>query len=136
MANMPAADESEWGRSATLTDEERINLAAFAGVFPHWNNHDVPQMLTFYDDEVTWHNIAMDEVYRGKDAVREFLERLFTVIPDLQLDVQLRLPRGRYVAEKYVIRGHHRGELWGIPPTGRQLDLQCMSIVELRGGKL
>jgi len=85
---------------------------------------------------VVWRNVAMGEVYDGKEAVRGFLERLFTALPDLELDVTLRLPRGRYVAEEYVIRGTHLGTMFGLPPTGRRLELKFMSTVELRDGKL
>ncbi len=130
------ADEPEWGNSTELLEHETANLGAFEGVFPHWNNHDIPKMLTFYNDDIVWRNIAIGEVYNGKEEVRGFLEHLFNGIPDLELDVTLRVPRGRYVAEEYHIRGHHRGPLFGIPPTGHYLDIPAMSMVELRDGKL
>jgi steroid delta-isomerase-like uncharacterized protein len=131
----PAA-EREWGSSAELTDEERANLAVFENVFPHWNGHDIPKLLEHYDDEIVWVNVAMGERYEGKDEVGAFLGRLFTGIPDLELHVTLRLPRGKYVAEEYRIRGHHRGSLFGVPASGKWLDIPCTSIVELRDGKL
>ena len=130
------AAEREWGISTELTDEEQANLATFESVFPHWNSHDIPSMLAHYDDDIVWVNVAMGERYDGKEEVRAFLERLFTAIPDLELDVTLRLPRGKYVAEEYHIRGHQRGSLYGTPPTGKYLDIPCVSIVELRDGKL
>ena len=135
-ASIELATEREWGVSTELTEEEQANLAAFEGVFPHWNAHDIPKMLTYYDDDIVWVNIAMGEVYNGKEAVRGFLEQLFAAIPDLELEVTLRVPRGKYVAEEYHIRGHQRGPLFGIPPTGKYVDLPCVSMVELRDGKL
>src|SRR5688500_2256511 len=131
----PAA-EPEWGIATELTDEERSNLAVFEKVFPHWNDHNIPRLLEHYDDEIVWVNVAMGERHEGKEAVGAFLGRLFTGIPDLELHVTLRLPRGRYVAEEYRIRGHHRGSLFGVPASGRYLDIPCVSMVELRNGKL
>lgn len=130
------AAEREWGISTELTDEERSNLAVFENVFPHWNHHDIPKLLEHYDDEIVWVNAAMGERYEGKDEVGAFLGRLFTGIPDLELHVTLRVPRGKYVAEEYRIRGHHRGSLFGVPASGRYLDIPCVSIVELRERKL
>lgn len=135
MTATPAA-EPEWGSSTELQPHERANLGAFEGVFPHWNNRDIPRMLEYYNDDIVWRNIAMGEVYNGKEEVRRFLEHLFGGLPDLSLDVTLRVPRGKYVAEEYVIRGTHRGPLWGIPPTGKFLEIPAMSMVELRDGKL
>jgi steroid delta-isomerase-like uncharacterized protein len=129
------AAEQEWGLSTELTDEERANMAAFESILPCWNRHDVPAILEHYNDDVVWRNVAAGEVYTGKEEIREFLEGLMTGLPDLQLDITLRFPRGKYVAEEYHLRGHHRGDLMGIPPTGRYVEIQCVSMVELRDGK-
>ena len=130
------AAEREWGISTELTDEEQANMAAFEGVFPHWNNGDITKMLTHYNEDIIFVNMPMGERYEGKEAVRGFLEHLFGALPDLELDVTLRVPRGKYVAEEYHIRGHHRGDFFGIPATGKYVDIACVSMVELRDGKL
>ncbi len=134
----PATDrtEPEWGPSTELLANEAANLAAFEGVFPHWNHRDVPRMLEYYCDDIVWRNVAMGEVYDGKEEVGAFLEQLFRALPDLELDVTLRAPRGRYVAEEYVIRGTHLGPMFGLPATGRRLEIKAMSMVEMRDGKL
>jgi steroid delta-isomerase-like uncharacterized protein len=119
-----------------MTPTELRNLAAFDGVFPHWNNRDIPNMLNFYNDDIIWRNVAMQETYNGKAEVRAFLEHLFSALPDLELDVTLRTARGKYVAEEYYIRGTHLGEFFGIPPTGRRVEIPAMSMVEMRDGKL
>ncbi|WP_159096553.1 ester cyclase [Miniimonas sp. S16] len=125
-----------WGPSAHLLEGERANMAAFALVVPRWNAHDVPGILAHYDDEIVWHDVAAGRRYRGKAEVGAYLERLMAGLPDLTLEVTQRLPRGRFVAEEYVIRGTHAGTLFGLPPTGRRLEIRCLSVVEFRDGKL
>ena len=127
--------EREWGVSTELTDEEAANLATFESIEGYWNRHDVPGILEHYNDEVTWRNIATGEVYNGKPEIGAFLEELFAAVPDLELDVTLRLPRGRFVAETYELRGHHRGNLFGIPGTGRHVVIPCVSMVEMRDAR-
>ena len=61
----------------------------------------------------------MDEVYDGKEAVKAFLERLFVALPDITLEITLRVPRGKYVTEEYILRGTHLGPMFGLPATGR-----------------
>jgi steroid delta-isomerase-like uncharacterized protein len=133
MATMAA--EREWGISTELTDEERANLATFESIAECWNAHDVPRILEHYNDEVVWRNIATGEVFDGKGEIGPFLQELFDAIPDLELDVTLRVPRGKYVAEEYELRGHHRGTLFGIPATGRYVVISCVSMVEMHDAK-
>lgn len=118
-----------------LTEEEQQNLRSVADVLQYWNSHDIDGVLTFYDDEITWFNMPMEEVYRGKDAVRNYLGQMFHAFPDLTFEVTFRLPRGSQVAEQWVIRGTHRGTFFGIPATGRPVEIQGMGLVELRDGK-
>lgn len=119
-----------------LLAHEQANIDAFTSVFPHWNSGDISAMLEHYEDDIVWRNIAMGEVYDGKDAVRGFLEGLFLALPDLELDITLRLPRGTYVAEEYIIRGTHLGPMFGLPASGRRLEIRAMSMVEMRNGRL
>jgi steroid delta-isomerase-like uncharacterized protein len=129
-------ERPEWGRSTPLQAHEQANLEAFSGVFPHWNARDIPAMLEYYEDDISWHNIATGEVFQGKAAVGGFLQELFTALPDFRLEVTLRLPRGEYVAEEYVIAGTHLGPMFGIPATGRPIRLRAMSMVRMRNGRL
>ncbi|OFE15821.1 hypothetical protein BA895_04695 [Humibacillus sp. DSM 29435] len=119
-----------------LLAHEQANVDAFSSVLPHWNRGDIAAMLERYEDDIVWRNIAMGEVYDGKVAVRAFLESLFRALPDLELEVTLRVPRGRYVAEEYVIRGTHLGSMFGLPASGRRLEIRAMSMVEMRNGRL
>lgn len=129
-------DAATWGPSVPLLEGERANMAAFALVVPRWNAHDVPGILGHYDDEIVWHDVAAGRRYHGKAEVGAYLRRLMAGLPDLTLEVTQRLPRGRFVAEEYVIRGTHAGTLFGLPPTGRRLEIRCLSVVEFRDGKL
>ena len=79
ISTMPAstATPSEWGRSTEPLPHEAANLATIATVAPLWSTHDIPALLEHYADDIVWRNVAMGEVYDGKEAVRAFLERLF-----------------------------------------------------------
>lgn len=123
---------NEWGSATTLSDEEAANLATVATVATHWNRQDAAAIVEHYEDDIVWRNVAMGEVYTGKAAVRGFLDQLFVALPDLSLDVTFRVPRGGFVAEEYVIRGTHRGPMFGLPATGRAVELPAVSMVEMR----
>ena len=117
------------------TPTEERNLRAVSDVLEFWNTQDVEGILNFYDEEIVWRNVAMEESYEGKQAVREFLQRLFTAVPDLRFEVSYKIARGDNVAEQWAISGTHSGPLFGVPATGRRFTLPAMSMVTLRDGK-
>jgi hypothetical protein len=50
----------------TVSPTEQHNLDTMAAVVPYWNRHDVAGILSHYDDEITWHDMAMGRTHRGK----------------------------------------------------------------------
>ena len=121
--------------SRALTDAEQRNLRTFADVHRYWNTGDVEGVLAFYDDEIRWSNIALDEVYEGKAAVGEFLSALFRALPDLVFSTADEIVVGDNAAEKWTIRGTHRGTLFGLPPTGRRVEIRGVSMLVMRDGR-
>jgi steroid delta-isomerase-like uncharacterized protein len=120
----------------TISTTEQRNLDTMAAVVPYWNRHDVAGILSHYDDEITWHDMAMGRTHCGKAEVGEVLRELFHAVPDLRLDLTTRLPHGDSVAEEYTLTGTHLGTLFGVPATGRRLRIQAVSFVRMRNGRL
>lgn len=120
---------------AEATEEEQRNLKAVAGVLEYWNNHDIDGILKFYDDQITWHNVALEEVYRGKAEVGAFLQRLMDAFPDLRFEVVEKFAHRNRVSERWFIHGTHQGTFMGVPATGRSVDIPGMSMVEMREGR-
>jgi steroid delta-isomerase-like uncharacterized protein len=120
----------------TISSTEQRNLDTMAAVVPCWNRHDVAGILSHYDDEIAWHDMAMGRTHRGKAEVGNVLRELFHAVPDLQLDLTTRWPHGDSVAEEYTLTGTHLGTLFGVPATGRRLRIQAVSFVRMRNGRL
>jgi steroid delta-isomerase-like uncharacterized protein len=130
---MPAADQLL--DSSTLTANEERNLRAVTDVLQFWNTQDIDGILAFYDDDITWTNVALEETYHGKDEVRAFLGRLFHAFPDLSFDVTYKFVAGDQIAERWAIRGTHLGAFMGVPPTKRRVEIPGMGMVVMRDGK-
>ena len=121
--------------TAELTEVEQRNLRSVADVLQFWNSGDIEGIVAFYDDEIVWKNMALDETYVGKAGVREFLTRLFTAIPDLAFTVDFKIARGDNVSEQWTVKGTHLGPFMGIPATGRPVEIRALSMVTMREGK-
>jgi predicted ester cyclase len=57
-------------------------------------------------------------------------------IPDLRVTIEELVAEGDKVAVRRSYEGTHRGELLGIPPTGKQVRIGGISIFRLTEGKI
>jgi steroid delta-isomerase-like uncharacterized protein len=57
-------------------------------------------------------------------------------IPDLRVTIEELVAEGDKVAVRRSYAGTHRGELLGVPPTGKQVRVGGISIFRLAGGKI
>jgi predicted ester cyclase len=55
--------------------------------------------------------------------------------PDLSVEIHDQLAEGDRVTTRKTIRGTHRGELFGIPATGRRIEIDVIDIVRLVNGR-
>jgi predicted ester cyclase len=83
-----------------------------------------------YEDPIVAHPLE------GPDELGGHAERLWTAFPDVRTETAgARLTDGRYVAAPYRVLGTHRGELEGLPPTGRFVVLHLVFYCELDGAR-
>jgi steroid delta-isomerase-like uncharacterized protein len=119
----------------SYTEIEQRNMRAVIDGLPYWNAHDIPGILNFYHDDVVWRNVAMEETYAGKQEVSDYLHRLLVALPDMTFDVTYAVAAGDNLYEKWTVTGTHLGTFWGVPPTGRRVEIRAVSLVEMRDGK-
>jgi len=85
--------------------------------------------------DLAWHGVGVGELAdlaTFKRAVAPFL----TAFPDLRVTAEDLLAEGDRVVARYTWRGTQRGEFFGIPATGRSVEVAGTSIYRLAGGKI
>ena len=55
--------------------------------------------------------------------------------PDLSVEIHDQVAEGDKVTTRKTIRGTHRGELFGIAPTGKRVEIDVIDIVRLADGR-
>lgn len=65
-----------------------------------------------------------------KQGVLEFFRAYRSAFPDLRMDAEDVLASGDKTVARVRATGTHRGELMGIPPTGRHVDVQLIDIMK------
>ena len=64
-----------------------------------------------------------------KDGVLEFFRMYRAAFPDLRMDPEDVLTSGDKVTGRVRATGTHQGELMGMPPTGKTIDVQFIDIL-------
>ncbi len=82
------------------------------------------------------HDPAMPQDIRGADGFQQFVRMYRTAFPDLQMTIEDQFAEGDCVVTRWKGSGTHRGELFGIPPTGNRGTITGIAIDRLANGKI
>jgi predicted ester cyclase len=76
-------------------------------------------------------------ILRGSEFFNQIKSRiLLLAFPDLHFTIEDMFAEGDKVATRWTIRGTHRGEFMGLPPTGNQVTWSGINITRVVEGKL
>jgi steroid delta-isomerase-like uncharacterized protein len=70
------------------------------------------------------------------NGTKQFYAAAWSAFPDLHHDILDIVAEGDKVAVRYNIIGTHKGELQGIPPTGKEVSFSAMDFITLSDGKV
>jgi steroid delta-isomerase-like uncharacterized protein len=73
---------------------------------------------------------------RGAAGVINFIATARAGLPDVQYEIDDIFGAGDRVAMRFTMRGTHRGDVLGHPPTGRRVAMSGMNIYRLEDGKI
>ncbi len=68
----------------------------------------------------------------NRETVKEFMSIVRNAFPDVHMDVDDLLQDGDKVVARVTMSGTHQGEFMGIPPTGKQFEVQLIDILQFR----
>jgi steroid delta-isomerase-like uncharacterized protein len=112
------------------TEELIINLLAA------WNTHDADRVAKFYTPDFEGADVAQPHPQRGLKELRQTLNRYWQAFPDLHFTAESIIIQEEQVALAWLARGTHQGRLMNIPPTGRPIQVQGVSLLTLSNGKI
>ena len=119
-----------------MSTEENKALARkeLQEIFAAGGNLDAAEDI--YAPNYISHQPAGDEPLRGPEAIKQFAAGIRGAFPDLEIIIEDQIAEGDKVLTRFRTRGTHRGELWGIPPTGKVVEITNMSMCRIEGGKM
>lgn len=119
----------------TRTEAEERN-AKLARRIPEevFGDGNLDSLDELYAPNAIDHNAFGDQ--EGRSAIRASYEAFLSAFPDISQTVEDVVVEGDRVAMFIISRGTHEGPLWGIEPTGREIEVQQMAFVRVEDGMI
>lgn len=76
------------------------------------------------------------DMQQGRDNYRNGVAMFYSAFPDLTCTIEDQIAEGDKVVTRLSWRGTHRGDLMGIPATGKQVQFGMMAIHRIANGKV
>ncbi len=76
------------------------------------------------------------EPVRGPTGYLEIIAMMRGGFPDIQWTLEEAIIEGDNIAARYIMRGTHQGAFFGVPPTGRTIEVPAINFYYLANGKI
>ncbi|MGB3717447.1 MAG: ester cyclase [Candidatus Promineifilaceae bacterium] len=82
------------------------------------------------------HNPPGPDFAPGLEGLKQVFTMFRLAFPDMILTVEDQIAEGDKVVTRLTSRGTHKGELMGVPPTGKTITIGLIDIFRVEGGQL
>jgi steroid delta-isomerase-like uncharacterized protein len=79
-------------------------------------------------DFVCWDPNSETGEIRGADTIKGEIEYFRNAVPDLTYTVEDQIVEGDMVVSRYTLSGTHQGEFFGVPGSGRRIEMTGINI--------
>lgn len=100
-----------------------------------WNGGNLALVDELYTDDYMIHDPSAPNFPGGQAAFKQFVTTLRTGFPDIHMTIEEIMAEGDKVVWRWSVTGTHQGELMGIPPTGKSIQLSGIVISRFTQGK-
>jgi steroid delta-isomerase-like uncharacterized protein len=101
-----------------------------------WNKRDFAKIRNMVHPEYTYTGGDGKEIAGGPDVALSIGQMYASAFPDGVLEVRRVYTHGDTAIAEMTARGTHTGDLNGIAPTGKRVEIVICNIAEMRDGKI
>ena len=101
-----------------------------------WNKGNLEIIDKLYLPGFVWHFLPSGSETIGLDSLREHVRNHREAFPDWTEEIKHIVAEGDFVVIHFVSRGTNEGSFLGNPPTGKQIQINEMSIFRIADGKI
>lgn len=101
-----------------------------------WNQGNLGLADELVAPDYVGHDPASPDEHRGPEGLKQFAATTRSSFPDWHMRIEEQVAEGDLVATRWTATGTQKGEMAGIPPTGKRVQMPGTSIDRFSGGKL
>jgi steroid delta-isomerase-like uncharacterized protein len=101
-----------------------------------WNQGNFAVVDELVADDYLGHSSIPAEETHGREGYKQFYTALRQAFPDLWFTIEDQISEGDRVVSRWTAHGTHKGELQGLPPTGKQAAITGITIERVANGKV
>jgi predicted ester cyclase len=136
----PTPESYTWGPPSEVIgdpgDPAENKLLAMRIVTQFYNGKDIAGFEETHSPDVITHNPVIPGSPLDVEGYKQAALMHLAAIPDWHVDVHALIAEADKVAVYGTITGAHQGDLMGIPPSGKEVELTCMTIHRFADGKV
>jgi len=100
-----------------------------------WNKGNLSLADELFAPNYEHHDASTPDFGRGPESEKKRATLYRTAFPDVRLTIEDIIAEGETVMTRWSCRGTHKGDLRGIAPTGKQINISGVTIARLANGK-
>ena len=100
-----------------------------------WNKFDKKVFAEILSEDIVFRG-SLGQVKHGFDELSEYVDLIQTAFPDFHNRIVETITEGNKTFARLVYTGTHRGELFGVPPTGRRIEYVGAAVFTIVADKI
>ena len=117
---------------SNLDDNKRIVRAFIDAAF---NRHEADKAAEYMTTDIKWHGGTLGTV-EGRDNFAGLIGAIVAALPDLSNVEQDIIAERDIVSVRAVVEGTHKGDLLGIPASGKRVKWDAVDVYRIADGKI
>lgn len=101
-----------------------------------WNQGKLDVLDELLDRQYINHTPSTPNPPRGPDGLKPIVAAIRKAFPDLHYEIKDIIVNDSVVVGKVIMTGTHQHTLFGLPPTGRKVSVNQITIEKIRNGKI
>jgi steroid delta-isomerase-like uncharacterized protein len=116
--------------------EQEINKETVSRIYGIcWNEGNMDEIDKIFDENVN-HESFLEGWPTGREGFKTLVNFWRAAFPDIHEDAIELIADGDKVASRFRLRGTHEGDFYGIPGTGRKVDIYGCEVFKFVDGKV
>ena len=113
-------------------DNKALVRRAYEEIFDQGNLAVVDELIS---PDYIEHDPNFPQPVRGPEGLKQYFMVFRTAFPDTHVTIEDMVAEGDTIAVRHTYRGTHKGDLMGMPPTGKQVTVTGIVIHRIANGK-